>query len=202
MEARQSECRPALCYIGLPHRDVRNPNSISNLGVEVDVNSAENIQNLCGRRWLMVKRRVKGEVLKDEKKLFGEHIKRIIREGKIEHFAKSLVFPEGKEIQQIAYIMNGHSQYDDGVWGLLGEFDSNYFHANDLMWCGYDYLYLTDCFVLAGASVNTVLSKYGDAEITLTIPKGRKEIESFLWRLRKKIIEKTKRTSNTKHHEV
>jgi len=83
--------------------------------------------------------------------------------------------------ETVAFIMHGHSEYHDDLWQLLGEFNLDY-------WCsGYDHLDMMDCFILAGASANTNISKYGDAEVTLTIPKGRVELESFLWRVRKMI---------------
>jgi hypothetical protein len=89
-----------------------------------------------------------------------------------------------KGSKTIAYIIMGHSQYDDEVWGLVQEFNLD-------TWCSeYDHLDMMDCFILAGASVNTNMSKYGDPEVTLTIPKGRVEFEGFLWRLRKRIKEK------------
>jgi hypothetical protein len=57
---------------------------------------------------------------------------------------------------QLAYITQGHSQYDDRLWGLLQEtgIDPHEFE-------GLDYFSLVPFFVLAGASVRPQAHTHG-----------------------------------------
>ena len=85
-----------------------------------------------------------------------------------------------KTEQTVAFIAPGHSRYDDELWALLRKLDDD-----EVSWCSdYDDVDLMDCFVLAGASVSVREDdNVGGLSVYLTIPKGVRERESFLWRV-------------------
>jgi hypothetical protein len=60
-------------------------------------------------------------------------------------------------MKQLAFITDGHSEYDDRLWAVLGDsgIDPQEFE-------GLDYFSLTPLFMLAGASVRTAVHAHDD----------------------------------------
>ncbi len=83
---------------------------------------------------------------------------------------------------RVAYVTSGHSDYNDEVWKLLSKR-----HRLLGAFPEFDYLYLADCFVLAGADIRTRLE---DDEAHVEIFIDAEDKAGFMTRLDSLITEK------------
>lgn len=72
---------------------------------------------------------------------------------------------------EVAYIMQGHSQFEDRLWGLAAVLSPDY-PDPDTPYSGLDYFDLLPEFVWAGASVEIDRRCPGLPQYVLTVPDG------------------------------
>ena len=77
--------------------------------------------------------------------------------------------------KELAFILCGHSQYDDKLWGLLNNYYNYMYDINDAN-IGYDYFNCLDLFLIAGAKVYKVNETNETSEyFTICIDEDKEE---------------------------